>query len=61
MKKRFILLASILGCVSMLALVGAAAHAGVAQAAPAAQAGSLITVTVKAGDSLSKYTRLYGV
>ncbi len=61
MNKRFILLASVLGWVAALVLVGAVARAGVAQAAPGAQAGSLITVTVKAGDNLAKYTRLYGV
>ncbi len=62
MKNRSILLAGALGSLLVLACVAALAlNAGPAQAAPEAQAGALITVTVKSGDNLGKYTRIYGV
>ena len=67
MKTRTVLLAAISG--SLLALVWVAAlalHAGVAYAAQPARAqtpkdGGFITVTVKSGDNLSKYTYRFGV
>jgi len=62
MKKSSVVLAGALGGLLALAFVLAlAAHAGVAQAAPEAAVAANITVTVKAGDNLGKYTRLYGV
>ncbi len=62
MKKYTTLLAGSLGWLTALALMlGLAAGAGVVRAAPAEQAGQFIKVTVKAGDNLSKYTRIYGV
>jgi len=61
MKIRSVLLAAGLGGLMLLAFVFSLAAAPVtAQAAPADQAG-FITVTVKSGDSLSKYRRWYGV
>jgi LysM repeat protein len=61
MKIRNVVLAAGLGGLMLLALVFTLAAApGTTQAAPAAD-GSFITVTVKAGDSLSKYRRWYGV
>jgi LysM repeat protein len=61
MKIRKVMLAAGLGGLMVLAFVFTLAAApGSAQAAPAAQ-GNFITVTVKAGDSLSKYRRWYGV
>jgi len=63
MKTRLILVTSALGVVAALGLmVGLAAQAGSAQAAPDAQAsGQFITVTVKLGENLAIYSRLYGV
>lgn len=62
MKNRSMLFAGALGGVLALALfMLLAAQPGVAQAAPEAQGGPFITVTVKAGDNLGKYTRTYGV
>jgi LysM repeat protein len=62
MKNRSLWLAGILGSVFALAFVFAlAANARPALAAPQAQGGQLITVTVKSGDNLAKYTRTYGV
>ena len=62
MKIRSVVLAGVCGLVITLAcLFSLAARPGVAQAAPAAQSGSFITVTVKAGDSLAKYSRRFGV
>jgi LysM repeat protein len=62
MKNRFVMLAGAVGGVLALALFAfLAAHAGVAQAAPEAAVTANITVTVKAGDNLGKYTRIYGV
>ncbi|MEP7356819.1 MAG: LysM peptidoglycan-binding domain-containing protein [Anaerolineales bacterium] len=61
MKIRNVLLAAGLGGLMLLAFVFTLAAApGTAQAAPAAQAAN-ITVTVKAGDSLSKFSRWFGV
>lgn len=61
MKNRSMLMAGVLGVALALAFVlTLAAHAGRAQAAPAAQEGQFITVTVRSGDSLAKYARLYG-
>lgn len=62
MKNRSILLAGMLGGLfAALCILALASGAGVAQAAPSAQDGQLITVTVQSGDSLAKYTRIYGV
>ena len=62
MKKRSILLASILGgLLALVCLLGLAARPGVARAAAEPQTGAFITLTVQAGDNLSKYTFLYGV
>jgi LysM repeat protein len=61
MKNRSVMLAVVLGGLMVLAfLFTLVAAPGTAQAAPAAQA-SFITVTVRAGDSLSKISRWYGV
>ena len=61
MKIRNVMLAAGLGGLMVLTIVlTLAAAPGTAQAAPAAQ-GNFITVTVKPGDSLSKYRRWYGV
>ena len=61
MKKNTTLLAGSLGWLTALALVLGLGGAGVVRAAPAEQAGQFIKVTVKAGDNLAKYTRIYGV
>src|SRR3990172_7258853 len=62
MKNRYLFVATGLGClVALVLMLAAAAHPGVAQAAPEHQAGSLITVTVKSGDNLGKYATIYGV
>ena len=62
MKRNSNLLAGGLGWLTALALLaGFVFSARGVQAAPAEQAGSLIKVVVRAGDSLAKYTRLYGV
>ncbi len=62
MKKSSVVLAGALGGLLALALVLAlAAHTGVALAAPEAAVAANITVTVKAGDNLGKYTGIYGV
>ena len=62
MKRHSHLLAGGLGWLTALALVlGLVASVPAVQAAPAAQAGQLIKITVQAGDNLAKYTRLYGV
>ncbi len=62
MKNRSVVLAGAVGGVLALALfLVLAAHAGVALAAPEAAVSANITVTVKAGDNLGKYTRIYGV
>jgi LysM repeat protein len=62
MKRYSHLLAGGLGWLTAFALVlGVMPGVGVARAAPAEQAGQFIKVTVRAGDNLAKYTRIYGV
>jgi LysM repeat protein len=62
MKARTILLASVSGSLFALACILAfASHVGVARAAPQPKDLGFITVTVKSGDNLSKYTFIYGV
>ena len=62
MKNRSVVLAGAVGGALALALfLVLAAHAGVALAAPEAVVTANITVTVKSGDNLGKYTRIYGV
>ncbi|MCC7358638.1 MAG: LysM peptidoglycan-binding domain-containing protein [Anaerolineales bacterium] len=62
MHKRSVLLAGALGGLLALAVFWAlAAHPGVAHAAPQPATAANITVTVKTGDNLGKYARLYGV
>jgi len=63
MKKiRLILLAGGLGLALACGLIfGFGGQFGAAEAAPAAQSGQFITITVKDGESLATYTRLYGV
>ncbi len=55
------LLAASLGLTLSLALlVGLSLLAGAVEAAPASQSSGFITVTVKLGDNLGKYARVYG-
>ncbi len=62
MKIRNILLAGMSGSLLVLAcLLAVSFHPGVAHAAPAPASSGFITVTVKAGDNLAKYTYLFGV
>src|SRR5690242_10516372 len=67
MKKRTVLLAGVSGSLLALAWLAALAmHAGVAYASPGPRAATLsdsgfITITVKAGDNLGKYTFRFGV
>lgn len=63
MKKiRLILLAVGLGLALMFGvMLGLGGQSGAAEAAPDGQAGQFIVITVKSGESLVTYTRLYGV
>jgi LysM repeat protein len=62
MKNRALVIAGAAGVALAFAFVLAlAAWPGAALAAPDAQEGQFITVTVRSGDSLAKYARIYGV
>jgi LysM repeat protein len=61
-KMRLILLAVGLGLALVLGLMlGLGGQSRAAEAAPEAQTGQFITVTVQSGESLVTYTRIYGV
>ena len=62
MKKiALILTLGFLGIIGLLMTLGSEAPGWAQAAAPAQTAGEYITVTVQPGDSLLKYTRIYGV